>query len=216
MKKNLTELVFILDRSGSMSDLEKDTIGGYNSFVAKQQEAEGEANLTTVLFDDKYEILHDRADIKNVQPLTGKEYFARGSTALLDAIGKTIIDIGKRIESMTEANRPAKVLFVITTDGHENASREFSAAKIKEMIEHQTSKYSWEFLFLGANIDAVGTARDLGIREDCAVEFCCDSEGVELNYEVMAEQVALFRSSEKMKIERDWKAKIEEDFEKRG
>jgi len=216
MKKNLTELVFILDRSGSMSGLEKDTIGGYNSFVAKQQEAEGEANLTTVLFDDKYEILHDRVDIKKVKPLTAKEYFARGSTALLDAIGKTIVDISRRLDATAKTKRPTKVLFVITTDGHENASREYSAAKVKEMIGHQTSKYSWEFLFLGANIDAVGTASDLGIREDCAVEFCCDSEGVELNYEVMAEQVALFRSSSSMKMNKDWKEKIEEDFEKRG
>ncbi|MCL2555636.1 MAG: VWA domain-containing protein [Firmicutes bacterium] len=216
MNNNLTELVFILDRSGSMGGLEKDTVGGYNSFVTKQQEESGEANLTTVLFDDKYDILHDRVDIKKVELLTDKEYFARGTTALLDAIGKTIVDIGKRLEAAKEKDRPKKVLFVITTDGHENASREYSAAKIKEMIQHQTDKYSWEFLFLGANIDAIGTARDLGIREENAVEFLCDSEGVELNYKVMAEQVASFRSSKKVKMERDWKREIQEDYKKRG
>jgi len=199
-----------------MGGLEKDTVGGYNSFVTKQQEESGEANLTTVLFDDKYDILHDRVDIKKVELLTDKEYFARGTTALLDAIGKTIVDIGKRLEAAKEKDRPKKVLFVITTDGHENASREYSAAKIKEMIQHQTDKYSWEFLFLGANIDAIGTARDLGIREENAVEFLCDSEGVELNYKVMAEQVASFRSSKKVKMERDWKREIQEDYKKRG
>ena len=216
MNNNLTELVFILDRSGSMGGLEKDTIGGYNSFVAKQKEESGEANLTTVLFDDKYDLLHDRADVRQVQPLTDKEYFARGTTALLDAIGKTIVDIGKKLEVTDTAKRPKKVLFVITTDGHENASEEYSAAKIKEMIQHQTDKYSWEFLFLGANIDAIGTAKELGINPDNAVEFLCDSEGVELNYKVMAEQVASFRSSKKAKMKCDWKREIVEDFEKRS
>jgi uncharacterized protein YegL len=216
MNNNLTGLVFILDRSGSMGGLEKDTIGGYNSFVKKQREESGEANLTTVLFDDKYELLHAHADIKKVAPLTSKEYFARGTTALLDAVGKTIVDIGKRLEATPEAERPAKVLFVITTDGMENASREYSAEKIKEMIEHQKSVYSWEFLFLGANIDAVGTARGLGIDADNAVKFCCDSAGVELNYEVMAKEVAKFRKSSAKRMESGWKSEITEDYEKRG
>jgi len=215
MNNNLTELVFILDRSGSMGGLEKDTIGGYNSFVKKQQEESGKANLTTVLFDDKYDILHDRADIKSVEPITEKEYYARGTTALLDAVGKTIVDISKRIEAAEAAKKPSKVLFVITTDGHENASKEYSAAKVKEMIRHQSEKYSWEFLFLGANIDAVGAAKDLGIRADCAVDFCCDSAGVELNYSVMAEEVARFRREKTCKMESNWKAKIAEDYENR-
>ena len=216
MNNNLTELVFVLDRSGSMGGLEKDTIGGYNSFVAKQQEECGDANLTTVLFDGQYELLHDRVDIKNVSQLTDKEYFARGTTALLDAVGKTIVDIGNKLESTKESERPSKVLFVITTDGHENASKEYSATLVKQMIERQTNVYNWEFLFLGANIDAVGAARDLGIRENCAVDFCCDSAGVALNYEVMAQEVAKFRREKSCKMESSWKAKITEDFEKRG
>jgi len=216
MNNNLTELVFILDRSGSMSGLEKDTIGGYNSFVAKQQGESGEANLTTVLFDDKYEKLHDRVSIKKIEPLTEKEYFARGSTALLDSVGKTILDIGKQLEVIPEPERPAKVLFVITTDGHENASKEYSAVKIKEMIEHQKDVYNWEFLFLGANIDAVGAARNLGISADRAVRFCCDSQGVELNYHVMAKAVAKFRKSKSSKMDSAWSAEIMEDFEKRS
>ena len=216
MNKNLTELVFILDRSGSMSGLEKDTIGGYNSFVSKQQKEGGQANLTTVLFDSQYELLHDRLDIDKVEPLTNKEYYARGTTALLDAIGITIKAIGKKLEETKESDRPNKVLFVITTDGQENASREYSSNMIKEMIEHQKEKYSWEFLFLGANIDAVSTASSIGIKKEMAVDFCCDSQGVELNYSVMAEQVAKFRSSKSCKMEESWKREIVEDFEKRS
>ena len=216
MKNNLTELVFILDRSGSMGGLEKDTIGGYNSFIAKQQEESGDANLTTVLFDHGYEILHNAVDVKKVAPLTDKEYYARGTTALLDAVGKTIVDIGNRLSSLLDAERPEKVLFVITTDGMENASHKYSSDKIKEMIEHQKSVYSWQFLFLGANMDAVGAAREIGISEEDAVQFHCDSDGVELNYEVMSREVAKFRRSSSKCMEKSWKAEIVRDFEERG
>ena len=216
MNNNLTELVFILDRSGSMGGLEKDTIGGYNSFIEKQQKEDGEANLTTVLFDHSYELLHDRVDIKKVSPLTGKEYFVRGTTALLDAIGITITKIGQKLDAAAEAERPGKVLFVITTDGMENASKEYTADKVKSMIEHQKEKYSWEFLFLGANIDAVKTAMSFGIDENMAVDFCADEAGVRLNYEVMAKEVAEFRKSKSKKMAEGWKTEIFEDFEKRS
>jgi len=213
MKDNLTELVFILDRSGSMGGLEADTVGGCNSFIEKQKGEDGEAYLTTVLFDDKYELLHDRADIQSVRPLTSKEYFVRGSTALLDAIGITVDAIGKKLSDTPEPERPERVLFVITTDGMENASREYSVERVRGMIEHQKEKYAWEFLFLGANIDAIGTARSIGISQDRAVRYCCDSAGVGLNYEVMSEAVSEYRAGKLMRF--DWKAQIEDDYAKR-
>ena len=155
MKTNLTELVFILDRSGSMDGLESDTVGGFNSMLSKQQEDDDECRLTTVLFDHEYEILHDRIDIKAVSPITEKEYFVRGQTALLDAIGRTINKIGNTQKQTAEEYRAEKVLFVITTDGMENASREYTHDKIKSLIERQKTKYGWEFIFLGANIDVM-------------------------------------------------------------
>jgi len=166
MKKDLTELVFILDKSGSMAGLETDTIGGFNTLLAKQKQEKGEAMITTVLFDNNYEILHDRADIRQVNPITEKEYFVEGSTALLDALGRTINRAGKAISEMRETDRPGKVMVVIITDGYENASREFKVSQIKHMIEHQQTKYAWEFIFLGANIDAVAAAAQVGIRPD--------------------------------------------------
>ncbi|NCA91954.1 VWA domain-containing protein [bacterium] len=214
MKDNLTELVFILDRSGSMGGLEGDTIGGYNSFIGKQKAEDGEAFLSTVLFDDRFEVIHNRVDIKSVKPLTDKEYFVRGSTALLDSIGRGIDAIGIKLKGTPEAERPAKVLFVITTDGMENASREYSAKRVKEMIQHQTDKYGWEFLFLGANIDAIGVAQNMGIRAERAVRYNNDSRGVEMNYCVMSDAVSGFRRSKK--IDDKWKAEIEEDYAERG
>lgn len=213
MKKNLTELVFIIDRSGSMSGLEEDTIGGFNAMVRKQKKEVGEANITTVLFDDKYELLHDRVAIERVNEITESEYYVRGCTALLDAIGKTIGKVGNTQRSLKEEERAENVMFVITTDGMENASCEFTFKKIKEMIERQKEKYSWEFIFLGANIDAIGTAESFGISEDRAVEFNCDSEGTMLNYEVISETISNLRSNKA--ITREWKSRIDEDFKRR-
>ena len=193
MKKNLTELVFILDKSGSMSGLEKDTIGGFNSMLDQQRKVDGECVITTVLFDNRYELLHDRIDIRAVQPITGKAYFVGGSTALLDAIGSTIHKIDTAQKNTTEDYRAEKVMFVIITDGEENASRHFSSAQIRQMIQHQKERYGWEFIFLGANIDAVETAGRFGIDADRAVDYVPDGEGTELNYRMMSETVATFR-----------------------
>ena len=214
MKKDLTELVFILDRSGSMSGLESDTIGGYNAMLEKQKKEPGEAVITTVLFDDRYELLHDRINLKGIAPITEKEYFVRGSTALLDAVGRTINKIGNVQKHTTEDERAEHVLFVITTDGMENASREFSDEKVRKMIEHQKNKYGWEFIFLGANIDAIATAERFGIGEDRATNYNADCEGTLLNYEVISETVSCLRASRP--ISENWKERIDEDFKKRG
>ncbi len=214
MKKGLTELIFILDRSGSMSGLGSDTIGGYNAMLEKQKKEPGEAVITTVLFDDKYELLHDRINIRGIEPITEKEYYVRGTTALLDAVGRTISKIVNVQKHTVEDERAENVMFVITTDGMENASREYSYEKIRRMIEHQKSKYGWEFIFLGANIDAVDTAERFGIGQDRAVNYNADSEGTLLNYEVISETVSNLRACRE--ISEDWKDRIEEDFKKRG
>lgn len=214
MKTNKTELVFILDRSGSMSGLESDTIGGFNSMLEKQRQEEGEANVTTVLFDDSFELLHDRIAINGVAPMTDQDYTVRGSTALLDAIGKTINKLGNVQKATSETERADKVLFVITTDGLENASREFSYSKIKEMVSRQKEKYGWEFIFLGANIDAIATAERFGISEDRAVNFVSDSAGTIINYNIMSSFVSDFRSNRS--IEKSWKSEIDSDYKKRG
>jgi len=180
MNQNLTEIVFILDRSGSMNGLENDTIGGFNGFVKKQAEA-GQTSLTTVLFDDKYEILHNGIDARDIT-LTEREYFTRGCTALLDAVGKTINDVGKRLNETPEASKPGKVIFVITTDGLENASREFSYDEVKKMITHQSEKYSWEFVFMGANIDVAKEGNKLGIKADRSFGWTANSAGVNTMY----------------------------------
>lgn len=182
MNTNRTELVFILDRSGSMSGLESDTIGGYNAMLEKQKKEAGEATVTTVLFDDQYELLHDRIDLKGIAPITDREYYVRGCTALLDAIGKTIQKIANVQKHTSSENRADKVLFVITTDGMENASREYTYDKIRALVERQKQEYGWEFLFLGANIDAISTARRFGIGADRAVNYHADSQGTRLNY----------------------------------
>ena len=213
MKKSLTELVFILDKSGSMGGLEKDTIGGYNSMLIKQQAIEGECQITTVLFDHHDEILHDRIKIQAVSPLTEKEYAVGGTTALLDAIGKTIHKIANVQKQTADEYKADKVMFVIITDGEENASREYSAEKIKALIERKKHDEKWEFIFLGANIDAVETAGRFGISADRAQNYHADSQGVELNYRVMSEAVATFRQSTAMP--KDWNKKIKEDYKKR-
>lgn len=193
MKKNLTEMVFILDRSGSMDYLVSDTIGGFNSMIEQQKKEDGEAYVTTVLFDDYYELLHDHVNIKDVQPMTNDEYYARGCTALLDAVGKTINSIGKRLSDTPEEERPEKVIFMITTDGMENASIEFTKAKVKEMIEHQQDKYSWVFMFLGANMDAVSEAGSLGINSLHAHTYTASAQGTSSVYYATADALSAVR-----------------------
>ncbi|MEO1815750.1 MAG: vWA domain-containing protein [Acetobacterium sp.] len=209
-----TELVFILDKSGSMSGLESDTIGGYNAMLKKQQQATGEARVTTVLFDDGYEVLHDRIDIQGVAPITENEYYVGGCTALLDAIGKTIHKIANAQRHTQPEHRSDQVIFVITTDGLENASREYSYEKIKKLIELEKTQYQWEFIFLGANIDAIETAARFGIDADRAANYHADGAGTQLNYRVVSEMVSEFRDSNP--IPANWKAEIDEDFERRG
>ena len=194
MKKNLTELVFILDKSGSMAGLERDTIGGFNAMLDKQKAQAGECRITTVLFDHRYELLHGRTDIRAVRPITAKEYHVGGSTALLDAVGKTIHKIATAQKNTAEPFRAEKVLFVIITDGEENASHKYSAAEIKEKIQRQKSRYGWEFIFLGANIDAVETAVRFGIDPGRAADYVPDSQGTALNFRAMSETVSAFRT----------------------
>ena len=214
MRKNLTEIVFILDRSGSMCGLEADTIGGFNSMIEKQKKADGEAIISTVLFDNVSEVIHDRADIRSIQPMTEDDYTVRGCTALLDAIGGAVHHIGNVHKYARAEDVPEHTLFVITTDGMENASRRYDSETVKKMIERQKEKYGWEFLFLGANIDAVETARSVGISKDRAVNYRSDREGTALNYEVVSEAISAVRCSAPLKA--DWKKRIDEDYEKRG
>lgn len=214
MKTNLTELVFILDRSGSMAGLESDTIGGYNALLQKQQTEPGEAVVTTVLFNDEYQLLHDRINIKGIRPITEQEYFVGGTTALLDAIGRTIHKISSAQEHTSPEYRAGKVLFVIITDGMENSSREYSYDKIKQMIEKQTDQHGWEFIFLGANIDAIAAAAGLGISADRAANYHADSQGTQLNYEAVSCAVSELRQN--YKLSSKWKASIDEDFKKRS
>ncbi len=210
MRKNLTEIVFILDRSGSMHGLEADTIGGFNSMIAKQKQAEGDALISTVLFDNSSEVLHDRVDIQAVKPMTERDYSVRGCTALLDAVGGAIHHIGNVHKYARGEDVPEHTLFVITTDGMENASRRYSEKRVRQMIERQKAKYGWEFLFLGANIDAVRTAQSFGISEDRAVNFHNDSRGTQLNYEVLSETICKVRAA--CPITGDWKQRIDEDY----
>ncbi|MDR7074352.1 vWA domain-containing protein [Fictibacillus barbaricus] len=193
MNKNLTEIVFLLDRSGSMSGLEQDTIGGFNAFIEKQCELDGETLLTTVLFDNQYEILWNGIEAKKAK-LTDKDYYVRGTTALLDAVGKTILDVGYRLSNTNEEQKPGKVIFVITTDGMENASSEFNYEKVQQLIKHQQEKYSWEFIFMGANIDAIKEAESIGIQMDNAFNFEATEDGVEEMYNVMCEAVTMKRT----------------------
>ena len=215
MKKNYTEIVFILDRSGSMSGLEKDTIGGFNSLIEKQKKAEGDAVVSTVLFDHDSTVIHDRTDIRQVPPLTDKEYFARGNTALLDAVGSAVHHIRNVHKYARAEDRPRKTLFVITTDGMENASRFYTYEKVKQMIEKQKSEYGWEFMFLAANIDAAETAGRFGIDSDMAVDYRNDAQGTELNYRVLSDTIKAVRAAPYESVNRQWKCRIDEDYKNR-
>lgn len=217
MNHNMTELVFILDKSGSMHGLEKDTIGGYNSMLEKQKAEEGSAHVTTVLFDTHVELLHDRLPLGCVKPLTEKEYCVGGTTALLDAVGTTIQRINEIQNAEPEESRAGKVIFVITTDGFENASRKFTYPILKNLIESQQKELGWEFMFLGANMDAVSEAGKLGIQPDRAASFVNDSIGIATNYASVSMAVSAMRAAPKGKrIDSNWKEKIVEDFKKRS
>ena len=192
MNEQLTELIFILDRSGSMAGLENDTIGGFNSLVKKQCELPGKTIVTAVLFDDEYEVLWEGMDAEKTV-LTEKEYYVRGMTALLDAVGKTILSVRGRLANTVADKLPRKVLFVITTDGYENASREFTYKKVKEMIKFQQEKHQWEFLFIGANIDAAEEAGNLGVSEKDAIQFEASTVGVQKMYASVHEELAVRR-----------------------
>ena len=210
MKKDLVELVFILDRSGSMAGLEKETIAGFNRLIQQQKEVVGEAIVSTVLFDNGFEVLHNRVNLKQIEPMTEKQYYVRGSTALLDAIGRSILKIRNVHKALEEENKPEKTLFFITTDGMENASKEFDYTRIKDYIELQKEKYNWEFIFMGANIDAIKTASRFGIHEDRAVQYHSDEQGTNLNYRVMSETIRDLRVNKTIK--EDWKSDIDKDY----
>lgn len=213
MKKGLTELVFILDRSGSMGGLEADTIGGFNSLVEKQKREPGEVLVSTVLFDNEIQVLHDRVPLEQVPPMTERDYFVRGCTALLDAVGGAIRHIGNIHKYARAEDVPEHTLVVITTDGMENASRRYDAPQVKAMVKRQQEKYGWEFLFLGANIDAVETAGRFGIAPQHAANYHSDSEGTQLNYEVLSQAVCCARMGAPLGA--GWKRRIEQDFRKR-
>lgn len=220
MNKNLTELVFILDRSGSMSGLEKDTIGGFNSMIDRQKKEDGEAYVSTVLFDDKIDVLHDRIPVEKVEKMNDSQYFVRGCTALLDAIGGAVNHISNVHKYAREEERPAKTLFVITTDGMENASREYSYKDVKKLIGRKQEENGWEFLFLGANIDAIEVANNMGIKASNAVNYNCDSVGTSINFKVLNKAISKMRSCPaeeccKVFAEGDWKEEIENDYSSR-
>ena len=214
MKKNLTEIVFILDRSGSMAGLEKDTIGGFNAMIAKQKGEPGDAYVSTVLFDNRSEVTHDRIALHRVPALTEREYYVRGCTALLDAVGGAIRHIQNVHKYAREEDRPEKTLFVITTDGMENASREYTYDRVRRLIETQREEQGWEFLFLGANIDAAREAARFGIREDRAANYHADHKGTEVIYESVADAVCQFRGCP-APIQANWKDRIDADYRKR-
>ena len=211
----MTELVFILDRSGSMSGLEQDTIGGFNSMLEKQRREPGAALVSTVLFDDKTEVIHDRIAIGEVPKLTEKEYYVRGATALLDAVGGAIHHIGNIHKYARKEDVPEKTLFIITTDGMENSSRRYTYDRVRSMIERQKERYGWEFIFLGANIDAVEEAGRFGIDASMAANYCCDEAGTALNYEVISEAISSVRACA-APLSANWKKKIDADYKKRG
>ncbi len=219
MRKGLTEVVFILDRSGSMSGLESDTIGGFNSMISKQKKEDGEAVISTVLFDDQQEVVYDRQPVKMVEPMTDRQYYVRGCTALLDAIGGAIHHIGNVHKYAREEDRPEKTMFIITTDGMENTSRFYTYDRVKYMVERQKEKYGWEFLFLGANIDAISVAARFGINADRAINYECDQVGTSLNYQVMSETItAVRRAKNKEDLDQavcKCTAPIREDYERR-
>ena len=214
MNNQLTELVFILDRSGSMSGLEGDTIGGFNAMIEKQKKEPGEALVSTVLFDDESEVLYDRVPLGKIPAMTDRDYWVRGCTALIDAIGGAIHHIGLVHKYIREEDRPEHTIFVITTDGMENASYRYTSDEVKAMVKKEKEKYGWEFLFLGANIDAVETAAHFGIDRDRAVTYRNDPRGQALNYAGVSEAVSAVRCCAPLGA--SWKADIERDFEERG
>lgn len=213
MKENLTELVFILDKSGSMHGLEADTIGGFNSLIEKQKKEDGKALVTTVLFDDKTEVIHDRVDLEYIRNMSSEQYVTGGTTALLDAVGGAVSHIRKIHKYIRPEDVPAKTLFIITTDGMENASRRFTYDKVKKLIKHQNEKYGWEFIFLGANIDAAETAVNMGISRDRAADYISDREGTALNYSVLSEVTSAIRSG--IGVTPDWSKSISDDISRR-
>ena len=213
MNSNISELVFILDRSGSMSGLEGDTIGGFNSLIEKQKSVQGKCFVTTVLFDNDYERIHDRVDLSEIPLMTDRDYYVRGCTALLDAVGSTIRHIAKIHKYARPEDVPAHTTFVIMTDGMENASRHFDSATVKKMIEHEKEKYGWEFLFLAANIDAVETASRVGIQADRAANYRADKRGTAVVYETVGE--TLLRTRVGAPLAADWSRKIDEDNKSR-
>ena len=213
VKNNVTELVFILDRSGSMGGLESDTIGGFNSLIEKQKKQDGECFVSTILFDNESEVIHDRVKLADVKPMTDKEYYVRGCTALIDAIGGAIHHIENIHKYARPEDVPEHTMFVITTDGVENASRKYTSDEVKKMVERQKEEFGWEFLFIGANIDAVETAKHFGIEEDRAVNYHADKPGTKVLYEAVADTVSCMR--ENRKIKSSWGKKISEDFESR-
>ncbi len=213
MKKNLTEIVFILDRSGSMAGLENDTIGGFNAMLQKQKKEEGEAIISTVLFDNVSQVVHDRVDIQAVAPMTEREYYVRGCTALLDAVGGAIHHIGNVHKYAREEDRPEKTLFVITTDGMENASRQYSYERVKEMIRERKENNGWEFIFLGANIDAAKEAARFGIAKEFAADYHADSVGTAVIYEAVSEAVCNVRACRPMGS--SWKKQVDADYQSR-
>lgn len=213
-KNNMTELVFILDRSGSMGGLEADTIGGFNALIEKQKKQDGKCYVSTVLFDHEMQVIHDRAELDKVQPMTDRDYFVRGCTALLDAVGGAVHHIANIHKYARAEDVPAHTMFVIITDGYENASHRYSSDRVKAMIEHEKQKYGWEFLFIGANIDAVETAGHFGISQDRAVNYNADSQGTGIVYNTVADTVCCLRTDEKLSP--NWSNAINEDYKKRG
>ncbi|MGN0521766.1 MAG: hypothetical protein ACI4IQ_03915 [Eubacterium sp.] len=213
MHNNITELVFILDRSGSMGGLESDTIGGFNSLIEKQKKQKGKCYVSTVLFDHETEVIHDRIDLGKISPMTEKDYYVRGCTALIDAIGGAIHHIANIHKYARREDVPEHTMFVIITDGYENASKKYSSDQVKKMIEHEKEKYGWEFLFIGANIDAVETAKHFGINEDRAVNYHADGQGTNVVYDTLADTVCCMRAS--MPIQADWSKDIDDDYNNR-
>lgn len=210
----MTEIIFILDRSGSMEGLEADTIGGFNSMMRKQASEPGDALVSTLLFDNDVEVIHDRLNIKDVPEITSKEYYVRGCTALLDAVGGAIKHISMIHKYARKEDIPEKTLFIITTDGMENASRLYSYEDVRSMVEHQKSKYGWEFIFLGANIDAAAEASRYGIDSSMAVNYNCDSKGMKISFKVMEDVVRSYRNT--CEVPKGWRKRIDYDFKSRG
>lgn len=213
MGNNIAELVFILDRSGSMAGLEGDTIGGFNSLIEKQKKQDGKCYVSTVLFDDESEVIHDRAELDTIKPMTDSDYYVRGCTALIDAIGGAIHHIGNIHKYARPEDVPEHTMFIITTDGMENASHRYRADEVRKMIERQKKRYGWEFLFIGANIDAVETAARFGIDRNRAVNYHADSKGTEVLYDTLAAPICAMRQS--LEISEDWSYSINEDYNKR-